>query len=88
MSEICIKTDIASKEGEFGYSFSYFSVEQRDIICVAAGEIIKELELTPAVKITPAVNFCGEYGLWFDDEDQSKVFFERLIKDLDVKYCE
>jgi hypothetical protein len=87
MNDICVKSDTKVKEGEFGLTFKYFSIEQRDIICVAAGDVIKELELTPAVKITPDANFCGEYGLWFSDEDQSKIFFEKLLNNLDVKNC-
>ena len=86
----CIK---AYHEMEGRYSrlvLEYHNNEQRNLICDTVGMIIDKHGIAPSVIVTPGKELGGEYDIEFhDDYDrQSGVFFEELIKILDIGHCE
>jgi hypothetical protein len=69
---------------------NYYSNEQRKKICDSVAYIIEKSGIAPSLTVTPNKSLGGEYSIEFHDDYDKKsgVFFEELIKKLDISKCE
>ncbi|HIP59752.1 MAG TPA: hypothetical protein EYH01_04900 [Campylobacterales bacterium] len=90
MKNTCIKAYHEMEERYSRLVLEYHGNEQRNLICDTVGMVIDAQGVAPSIVVTPGKNLGGEYSVEFHDDydKQSGVFFEELIKRLDIGHCE
>ena len=90
MANTCIKAYHEMEERYARLVLEYSSNDQRNMICDTVGKLIEEHGIAPAVTIVPKKDFGGDYCIEFHDDydKESGVFFDTLIKKLDIDHCE
>lgn len=90
MENSCIRAYHEMEERYARMVLEYANLPQRKKICDSIAETIEATGFTPQTIITPKKDGSGEYVLEFHDDydKESGVFFEHLLKDLDITLCD